>query len=419
VEKTRTARTARTDFDPLPALAGLLLAALVGVLLTACGSAASEHAGGPPPAPAVSVAAVVTRDINSSDEFTGRVEAAETVAIRPRVAGYIESVRFTEGHEVRKGDVLFVIDPRPYRAELQRAEAELARARAQAALARSEVARAKALLEARAISQEEHDQRIAADAQIAAGVRAAEAAVEVARLNLEFTAVRSPIAGRAGRAQVTAGNLVEPGATLLTTVVSLDPVYVYFEGDERIYLRSADLARRGGTNQQARNPGRNPVFVGLSHETGYPHQGVLDFVDNQINPETGTIRGRAVLSNADRTFTPGLFARVRLQGSDTQAALLIDEKAILTDQDRKYVYVLGPENKAVRRDIELGRVVDGLRVVSSGLAAGDQVIVHGVQKVFFPGMPVQPQQIAMGDPAPAPAAPPKQAALDTAHGHGG
>lgn len=225
-------------------------------------------------------------------------------------------------------------------------------------------------------------------------MRAAEAAAETARLELEFTEVRSPIAGRAGRALVTEGNLVAAGNALLTTVVSLDPVYVYFEGDEQTYLRSADLTRRGA---------RNTVRVGLSHETGYPHEGRLDFVDNQVNPQTGTIRSRAVIANGDRAFTPGLFARVQLQGSATQPALLIDDKAVLTDQDRKFVYVLGPDNKALRRDVTLGRMVEGLRVVAAGLAPGDQVIVHGVQKVFFPGMAVQPTEIAMGDPAPSPA----------------
>jgi membrane fusion protein, multidrug efflux system len=227
-------------------------------------------------------------------------------------------------------------------------------------------------------------------------VNAAEAAVETARLNLEFTQVRSPIAGRAGRALVTEGNLIEPGATVLTTVVSLHPVYVYFDGDEQVYLRSADLARRGADNK---------VFVGLSNEQGYPHEGVLDFVDNQVDPRTGTIRSRAVLDNRDGAFTPGLFARVRLQGSASHAALLVDDKAVLTDQDRKYVYVLGAGNKAERRDITLGRIVDGLRVVASGLEPGDQVIVHGVQKVFFPGMPVAPQMIAMGDAPPSPVKP--------------
>ena len=190
---------------------------------------------------------------------------------------------------------------------------------------------------------------------------------------------------------MTEGNLAQPDATLLTTVVSLDPVYVYFEGDEQIYLRSADLARRGARNQ---------VLVGLANEEGFPHEGYLDFVDNQVNPATGTIRGRAVVRNQNRVFTPGLFARVKLVGSGTFQALLVDDKAILTDQDRKYVYVLGPENRAVRRDVKLGRAIDGLRVVTDGVTAGDRIIVHGVQKVFFPGMPVQPQTIAMGDPPP-------------------
>jgi multidrug efflux system membrane fusion protein len=381
---------------PYGILAALMLVTLAATLLTGCGSQANE-AGAMPPPPAVSVAEVLSREVSSSDEFTGRVEAAETVVIRPRVAGYIQRVRYDEGREVKKGDVLFVIDQRPYRAELARAEAEAARARAQATQAQSEKARAKTLLEVQAISQEEYDRLISNDSQFEAGVNAAEAAVEMARLNLEYTEVRSPIAGRAGRAQVTQGNLVAPGTTVLTTVVSQTPVYVYFEGDEQVYLRSADLSRKGA---------RNPVFVGLANEDGFPHEGVLDFVDNQIDPQTGTIRSRAVLDNRDGAFTPGLFARVRLQGSDSQSALLVDEKAVLTDQDRKFVYVLGPENRAMRRDITLGRAVEGLRVVSSGLQRGDQVIVHGVQKVFFPGMPVAPQSIAMGDPPPAPPAAP-------------
>ena len=399
----------RQSIDPNYALAGLLLAVLVAVVLTACGSTAAEPAAGMPP-PSVSVAAAVEREVHASEEFTGRVEATGSVEIRPRVAGYIQRVNFREGSEVRKGDVLFVIDQRPYRADVARTEAELARARAQADLGKSEVARAHKLVEARAISQGEFDQRIANEAQARANVHAAEAALEVARLNLEFTQVRAPIAGRAGQALVTEGNLVGPGTTLLTTVVSLDPVYVYFQGDEQVFLRSADLAQRG------RNAAALPVFVGLAHEDGFPHEGRLDFVDNQIDPATGTIRSRAVLSNADRSFTPGLFARVRLVGSSASKAVLIDDKAILTDQDRKYVYVLGPENRAQRRDIRVGRLADGLRIVTEGLAAGDPVIVHGVQKVFFPGMPVQPQTIAMGE---GPAAAPSALASTKPAGHGG
>lgn len=403
-------RTIRDELHPIAPVAALLLAALAAVLLTACGSSAAEPAG--MPAPAVSVAEALEREVHASEEFTGRIEATDTVEIRPRVSGYIHRVNYREGSEVRKGDVLFEIDPRPYRAELAGAQAELARARAQAALARSEAARAHRMLEVKAISQEEHDQRLAAEAQSRANVRAAEAAVETARLNLEFTEVRSPIAGRAGEALVTEGNLVGPGSTVLTTVVSLDPVYVTFEGDEQVYLRSADLGQRG-------RGVATPVFVGLAHEEGFPHEGRLDFVDNQINPRTGTIRSRAVLPNADRRFTPGLFARVKLVGRATASAVLVDDKAILTDQDRKYVYVLGPESRAVRRDITTGRLADGLRVVTQGLAAGEPVIVHGVQKVFFPGMPVQPTQIAMGDPPAAPKAGPGPQASLAQHGHGG
>jgi multidrug efflux system membrane fusion protein len=353
-----------------------------------------------PPPPDVSVATVVTKEVRPWDEFTGHVEAVETVELRPRVSGYIERVNYVEGGEVAKGDVLFVIDQRTYRAELERAEAELARARTQTELAASEVARAKKLAEARAMSAEELDQRTSALAQAEANIRAAQSAVDVAKLNLEFTEVRAPISGRAGRALVTPGNLVstQPNATLLTTIVSLDPVYVYFEGDERSYLRYNAMSRNG-TRASSRDV-RNPVRVGLSGDAGFPYEGEMDFMDNQVNPDTGTIRARAVLPNPDRVFTPGLFARVQLVGSDSFTAMLIDEKAVLTDQDRKYVYVVADDGSAQRRDITLGRTVDGLRVVSAGLEADDRVIVHGVQKVFMPGMPVNPQVIAMGDPPP-------------------
>ena len=346
-----------------------------------------------PPPPEVSVAQVVSRDVRQWDEFTGRVTAVETVELRPRVSGYVERVAYEEGQEVRKGDLLFLIDQRSYRAAFDRARADLERARSEAKLAASEFVRAQTLVDARAISGEEFDARKAAATQGNAAVRAAEAAVDRARLDLEFTEVRAPIDGRAGRAVVTVGNLAQADSTLLTTLVSLDPVHVYFEADEQTYLGYNELARRG-----ERGESRNPVRIGLANETGYPHSGTLDFTDNQVDPRTGTIRARAVVPNPDRVFTPGLFARVQLEGSGVFHALLIDDKAVLTDQDRKYVYVLGPGNTAVRRDIELGRMVDGLRVVSAGLEPADQVIVHGVQKVFVAGMPVTPQVIAMGDP---------------------
>lgn len=385
----RLQRRKTTDFPLLP----LVLAAAIAAAATACsGSQAAPGAGAPPP-PEVSVAQVLTREVTQWDDFTGRLAAVETVELRPRVSGYVDRVAYREGEEVRKGQLLFQIDQRPYRAALARAEADLERARSEARLARSQDVRAQGLVDAKAISREEFDIRKAATAQGNASVRAAEAAVAAARLDLQFTEVRSPINGRAGRAIVTAGNLAQADATALTTVVSLDPMYVYFESDEQSFLRYGGMARKG-----QRDATRNAVRVGLADETGYPHAGTVDFIDNQVDPTTGTIRARAVLPNPDRVFTPGLFARVQLEGAASQRAMLVDDKAVLTDQDRKYVYVLGPKNAAVRKDVVLGRSVDGLRVVQSGLAAGDRVIVNGVQKVFFPGMPVTPRTVAMDAP---------------------
>ncbi|WP_144900547.1 efflux RND transporter periplasmic adaptor subunit [Luteimonas cucumeris] len=372
----------------------LVLSALIAAALAACNSQAAPG-DAPPPAPEVSVATVLSKQVRQWDDFTGRVSAIETVDLRPRVSGYVERVAYKEGQEVKKGDLLFVIDQRRYRAELSRAQAELARARSEARLAQTQDARAQALLEAKAISREEFETRKAATAQGNAGVNAAQAAVESAQLDLQFTQVRSPIDGRAGRALVTEGNLAQADSTLLTTVVSMDPVHVYFEGDEQSYLRYQELARTG-----ERSRINNKVRIGLANEQGYPHEGTVDFIDNQVDADTGTIRARAVLSNPDRQFTPGLFARVQIEGSGEFKAMLIDDKAVLTDQDRKYVYVLGADNKAQRKDIVLGGNIDGLRVVRSGLAPSDKVIVHGVQKVFFPGMPVAPKVIAMGAPAP-------------------
>lgn len=376
-------------------LVPVLLAAGVVFAVTRDGHDAAHAAAGAPPPPAVSVAKVVAREFQPWDEFTGRISAVETVDLRARVSGYIERVAFEEGREVRKGDLLFVIDQRRYRAAFDRAAADLERARSEAKLAASELQRAETLLAAKAISREEFDSRRAAHAQGDATVRAAAAAVAAAELDLQFTEVRSPIDGRAGRALVTVGNLAQADTTLLTTLVSLDPMYVDFDADEQTFLDYAAAARRGEHRTTS-----SPVRVGLANEAGYPHVGTVDFVDNQVDPHTGTIRARAVLPNPDHSLTPGLFARVQLAGGNRQAALLIDEKAVLTDQDRKYVYVLGPNHVAVRKDVVLGRQAGDLRVVDRGLEPGDTVIVHGVQKVFFAGMPVTPQEISMGDAAP-------------------
>jgi multidrug efflux system membrane fusion protein len=369
-------------------LGTLALAALLPIAMSAC---TSEAAPAAPPPPEVSVATVVSKDVAEWDEFTGRVQAVETVDLRPRVSGYVQDVAYHEGQDVKKGDLLFVIDPRPYQAALDQALANLEKARAEQSLAQMQDKRAQTLIDAKAISREEFEIRKAASSQGNAGVRAAEAAVAAARLDLQFTQVRSPIDGRAGRALVTVGNLAQTDSTLLTTLVSQDPMYIYFESDEQAFLRYAALARKG-----ERDGVRNPVRIGLADEDGYPHDGTVDFIDNQVDAKTGTIRARAVVANPDRVFTPGLFARVQLKGTGKFKAMLVDDKAVLTDQDRKYVYVLGPHNTAARKDIVPGPMIDGLRVVRSGLAPTDQVIVHGVQKVFMPGMPVSPKAIAMG-----------------------
>ncbi|HJR17647.1 MAG TPA: efflux RND transporter periplasmic adaptor subunit [Gemmatimonadales bacterium] len=343
-----------------------------------------------PPPQAVTVAQVAEREITEWDEFTGRLEAVDQVEIRPRVSGYIKRVAFAEGKEVRKGEVLFEIDPRPYQAELAQSEAELERARSAASLAESEVQRAGKLVEVQAISREEFDSRISAKAQAWATVRAAEAAVQTARLNLEWTRVRSPIAGRVSNALVTEGNLVEagpPAGAVLTTVVSVDSMYLYFDSDEQTYLRYASRARTsGGANWRT---ARLPVYLGLGNEAGFPHEGRLDFVDNQVDPRSGTIRTRAVFSNRSRALTPGLFARVKLVGTEKTKATLVRDAAIGTDQDRKFVLVVGAGDTIAYRQIVPGRLSDGLRIVTSGLKTGERIVVNGLMRVR-PGMKVTP-----------------------------
>ena len=369
------------------------IASLALIVLTAAGCARNEAAEAPPAPPQVSVAKVIERPITEFDEFTGRFAAVDRVQLRPRVSGYIASVNFTEGHEVRKGDVLFVIDPRPYEAEFKRAEAELARATTQLALAQSEHVRAQSLLEARAISKEEFEARVSSTEQATANVQAADAALDAAKLNLTYTRVLAPISGLISRAEVTAGNLVTSDQTLLTTLVSIDPIYVEFEGDEQVYLKYAALAR-AGLRPDSRDS-QNPVWVGLADEQDSPHRGVMVFVDNELNPATGTIRARGRFDNHDRRFTPGMFARVKLVGSGQYNALLINDSAVSTDQSVKYVLAVDLHNKVEYRAVKLGPVVDGLRVVREGLAPGDTIVVNGLQRVR-PGMPVTPQVVAMG-----------------------
>ncbi|HEY4467977.1 MAG TPA: efflux RND transporter periplasmic adaptor subunit [Klebsiella sp.] len=365
----------------------------LSALLVGCDEGAAQNAA--PQAPAVSAADVVVKSISQWDSFNGRIEAVESVQLRPRVSGYIDKVNYTDGQEVKKGEVLFTIDDRTYRAALEQAQATLTRAKTQASLARSEANRTDKLINTNLVSREEWEQRRSAAAQAQADIRAAQAAVDAAQLNLDFTKVTAPIDGRASRALITSGNLVTAGdsASVLTTLVSQKTVYVYFDVDESTYLRYQNLARSG--QGASSNHLALPVEIGLVGEDGYPHQGKVDFLDNQLTPSTGTIRMRALLDNTQRQFTPGLFARVRLPGSAEFKATLVDDKAVLTDQDRKYVYIVDKEGKAQRRDITPGRLADGLRIVQQGLNPGDRVIVDGLQKVFMPGMPVNAKTVAM------------------------
>ena len=373
---------------------GWIVLAALG--LAACGGGKDGDAGMQMPPTPVNVAAAVEREVAEWDEYTGRIEAIDAVEVRPRVAGYLAGVHFAEGGTVAKGDLLFTIDDREYRAAEATARADLARAEARVQLAQQEADRADRLVQAKAISQGEAEARHAELKQARADQVAAAARLDQASLNLSFTRIAAPIAGRVGAALVKPGNLVAPGESLLTTLVSIDPVHVVFQGDESAYLRYQAMARAG--QRPSSRDAKNPVRVGLANEVGFPHEGHMDFLDNALDPATGTIRGRAVLANPDGLFTPGLFARVQLLGSGQRPALLIHDQAVLTDQDRKFVYVVGANNLAERRDVALGAAVDGLRIVESGLKAGDRVVVNGMKKIFFPGAPLQPVEVPMDAP---------------------
>jgi RND family efflux transporter MFP subunit len=358
----------------------------------------------------VTVAEVFSRDVSEWDEFTGRVEAVHTVAVRPRVSGYVSAVRFEEGAIVRRGDLLFQIDPRPFQVDVDRLVAEVARARATVRRASSELQRAERLAAENAMSHEEHERREAAAQESAAQASASEAALRAAQLNLEFTRVISPIDGRVGRAIVTEGNLVSSGpgeATLLTTVVSLDPIYASFDADEQTFLRYGDLAR-AGTRTGAGQPGL-PVQLELAGDHDAPREGKMNFLDNQVDPTTGTIRGRAVFRNADRGLTPGLFVRLRLPGTGTYRGVLIQDRAVGTDLDKRFVFVVDKNRTIQYRAVTLGPLVEGLRVVRSGLAPGDLVVVSGLQRVR-PGVQVDPATVAMDSGATGQAAPAGSAA---------
>jgi RND family efflux transporter MFP subunit len=370
---------------------------VLAALLVACSGRGEGGPGGPggPPGgpPAVSVAPAVQRQVQEFDEYTARLEAAESVEVRARVAGTLEGVHFREGQRVARGQLLYTLDARPFAAEVARAEAQLAAIRSQLELARSEAARAEKLVAIQGISAQELDQLRAAVRGGEANARAAEAALQTARLNQGYTRVVSPIAGRASRTMVTAGNLVGAGDPILTTVVSMDKVYAWFDASEAQYLRYQKAAREGTRPSSRDTP--NTVLMGLADETGHPHAGRMDFVDNRLNPATATIRGRAVFDNAGGRFTPGLSARLKLVGSGAYDAVLVPERAIGTDQTRKVVLTLGPNNIVTPREVQLGALIDGMRVVQ-GVKAGENVIVDGLQRAF-PGAPVTPQVLKVDD----------------------
>ncbi|WP_263263721.1 multidrug efflux RND transporter periplasmic adaptor subunit MexE [Pseudomonas sp. RIT-PI-S] len=365
------------------------IAVLALAVLAACGKPPATAQA--PQAPKVNVAQVLEQPVNEWDEFTGRLEAPETVQIRPRVSGQIDQVAFSEGALVKKGDLLFQIDPRPFQAEVHRLEAQLQQARANATNSDSEANRGERLRSANAISAELADSRNSAAQAARAGVAAIQAQLDLARLNLSFTRVVSPISGRVGRAEITAGNLVTADSSLLTSVVSTDKVYAYFDADERAFLKYSQLTREGRVGAAA------PVYMGLSNEDGNSHQGQLNFLDNQVNPQTGTIRGRAVFDNRNGEYTPGLYARLKLVGSGVYNAVLIKDEAVGTDLGKKFVLVMDKDNKATYRNVELGPKIEGLRIVRNGLAKDDRIVVNGLQRVR-PGSTVDPQAVPMASP---------------------
>jgi multidrug efflux system membrane fusion protein len=356
-------------------LGAMLLAA---PLLAGCDS--KPVAGSAPPPPPVTVARPLQKTITEWDEYTGRFTALETVEVRARVSGFIDSIHFKEGQIVKQGDLLFVIDPRPYRLAVEQAKADVERAKAKLEIASLDVQRGTPLARSQALTERELDTRKSTERDAAGQVGSAEAAVKQAELNLEWTEVRAPIGGRISDKRVDAGNLItggQTGATLLTVIVSIDPIHFVFDGSEADFLHYQHLAAAGG--RPSSRDAQNPVAVRLADETEYKHQGRMDFVDNVINPKTGTIRGRAVFDNKDGFLTPGFFGRLRLFGGEHEV-LLVPDGAIASDQSSKIVFTVADDGTVGTKLIELGPMVDGLRVIRSGLAPTDRIVIDGLQR---------------------------------------
>jgi membrane fusion protein, multidrug efflux system len=373
-----------------------ILAAICAAGFTACSHSRAQPASNVAPPPAVTVAEVLARPLHHWDELTGELQAVNTVEVHPRVSGFIDSVQFTEGARVSKGQLLFQIDPRPFQIEIERLSAELKRAQSKLDFATAGHARAERLYAQNAIAREEYEQLTSAETEAAGDLGSLNAQLQAARLNLDYTHVRSPIDGHVSRVLITPGNLVS-NVNLLTTVVSDDPIYAYFDTDEATYLKFARLEQPGRSEPPSRSeptsrselPSRgnrgtpsSPVFMGLVGEQGYPHQGRLDFVDNQVDARSSTIHARAVFDNKDGRFTPGLFARIKLVANDSYNAILIDERAVGNDLGKKFVLVLKPDSTLEYRPVTLGTRIDGLRVVEEGLQPADTIVVNGLQHVM-------------------------------------
>ncbi|WP_416307486.1 efflux RND transporter periplasmic adaptor subunit [Neptunicella sp. SCSIO 80796] len=368
----------------------LLFVSLVS-LLSACGTAESEQQPNIP-APQVSVATVVNERLTEWDEFTGRIQAPQTVELRPRVSGYVDIVAFKEGSMVNAGDTLFLIENRQFKAEVKRLKADLLYAQSQQDLAEREHKRAVELSAKQAISAELLDSRLANVQQAKAKVESVGAALDLAKLNLGYTRVEAPIAGRVSNALITKGNYVTAGESVLTSIVSTQKVYAYFDADEQTYLKYTKLAQQGERPSSRSNP--SPVMMALANDAEFRYTGQLDFLDNSVNASTGTIRGRAIFDNQDGSLIPGLFARLKLVGSASYNGILIDDKAIGTDLNNKFVLVLDDSNTLQYRAVELGEKLHGLRIIKSGLSAGEKIVVNGLQRVR-PGATVTPQDVDM------------------------
>jgi len=381
-----------------PAVTGITAAVAIACAVLGLPSFKAEANDAPavsaPRATPVSVATVAATEVNTWDEFSGRLEAVERVDIRSRVAGAVQAVHFREGSLVKQGELLITIDPAPYAAEVDRAEAQVASAQARVSFSRSEQERARRLWDEKAIAQRELDERVNAGREAEASLRAAQASLQSARLSLGYTQVRAPVAGRIGKIEVTVGNLVAagPGAPVLTTLVSVSPIYASFDADEQVVIKAL-RELPGGASARNKIEGI-PVQMGTGALESTPYEGKLQLIDNQVDARSGTVRVRAAFDNKDGALIPGQFARIRMGQARNDSALLVNERAVGTDQNKKFVMVVGEDNKTEYREVALGASVNGLRVVTKGLKSGERIVVNGLQHVR-PGVLVAPQAVTM------------------------